>query len=45
MIHSCQPQPPDHKNQRSIIMTDDSVLDLDEEYPGLGEHIIEWQAA
>ena len=24
---------------------DDSVLDLDEEYPGLGEHIIEWQAA
>ena len=23
---------------------DDSVLDLDEEYPGLGEHIIEWQA-
>ena len=25
--------------------SDDSVLDLDEEYPGLGEHIIEWQAA
>ena len=24
---------------------DDSVLDLDEEYPGLGERIIEWQAA
>ena len=24
---------------------DDSVLKLDEEYPGLGEHIIEWQAA
>ena len=24
---------------------DDSVLDLDEEYPGLGECIIEWQAA
>ena len=24
--------------------SDDSVLDLDEEYPGLGEHIIEWQA-
>ena len=23
---------------------DDSVLDLDEEYPGLGECIIEWQA-
>ena len=23
---------------------DDSVLDLNEEYPGLGEHIIEWQA-
>ena len=25
--------------------SDDSVLDLDEEYPGLGECIIEWQAA
>ena len=25
--------------------SDDSVLDLNEEYPGLGEHIIEWQAA
>ena len=25
--------------------SDDSVLDLDEEYPGLGEGIIEWQAA
>ena len=25
--------------------SDDSVLDLDEEYRGLGEHIIEWQAA
>ena len=25
--------------------SDDSVLDLDEEYPGLGERIIEWQAA
>ena len=25
--------------------SDNSVLDLDEEYPGLGEHIIEWQAA
>ena len=24
--------------------SDDSVLDLDEEYPGLGERIIEWQA-
>ena len=24
--------------------SDDSVLDLDKEYPGLGEHIIEWQA-
>ena len=24
--------------------SDDSVLDLDEEYPGLGECIIEWQA-
>ena len=24
--------------------SDDSVLNLDEEYPGLGEHIIEWQA-
>ena len=24
---------------------DDSVLDLDEEYPGLGECIIDWQAA
>ena len=24
--------------------SDDSVLDLDEEYPGLGENIIEWQA-
>ena len=24
--------------------SDDSILDLDEEYPGLGEHIIEWQA-
>ena len=24
--------------------SDDSVLDLDEEYPGLGEYIIEWQA-
>ena len=24
---------------------DDSVLDLDKEYPGLGECIIEWQAA
>ena len=25
--------------------SDDSVLGLDEEYPGLGECIIEWQAA
>ena len=25
--------------------SDDSVLDLDEEYPGLGKRIIEWQAA
>ena len=25
--------------------SNDSVLDLDEEYPGLGECIIEWQAA
>ena len=25
--------------------SDDSVLNLDEEDPGLGEHIIEWQAA
>ena len=25
--------------------SDDFVLDLDEEYPGLGECIIEWQAA
>ena len=25
--------------------SDDSVLDLDEEYPRLGECIIEWQAA
>ena len=25
--------------------SDDSVLDLDEEYPGLGKCIIEWQAA
>ena len=25
--------------------SDDSVIDLDEEYPGLGECIIEWQAA
>ena len=25
--------------------SDDSVLNLDEEYPGLGEHIIEWQFA
>ena len=25
--------------------SDDCVLDLDEEYPGLGECIIEWQAA
>ena len=25
--------------------SDDSVLDLDEEYPGLGECIVEWQAA
>ena len=25
--------------------SDDSVLDLDEEYPELGERIIEWQAA
>ena len=25
--------------------SDDSVLNLDEEYPGLGECIIEWQAA
>ena len=25
--------------------SDDSVLDLDEEYPGLGECVIEWQAA
>ena len=25
--------------------SDDSILDLDEEYPGLGECIIEWQAA
>ena len=24
--------------------SDDFVLDLDEEYPGLGECIIEWQA-
>ena len=24
--------------------SNDSVLNLDEEYPGLGEHIIEWQA-
>ena len=24
--------------------SDDSVLNLDEEYPGLGERIIEWQA-
>ena len=24
--------------------SDDSVLDLDEEYPGVGECIIEWQA-
>ena len=24
--------------------SDDSVLDLDEEYPGLVEHIVEWQA-
>ena len=23
--------------------SEDSVLDLDEEYPSLGEHIIEWQ--
>ena len=23
--------------------SDDSVLNLDEEYPGLGKHIIEWQ--
>ena len=25
--------------------SDDSVLDLDKEYPGLGERIIEWHAA
>ena len=25
--------------------SDDSVLDLDEEYPGLGERIIEWHTA
>ena len=25
--------------------SDDSVLDLDEEYPGLAECIVEWQAA
>ena len=25
--------------------SDDSILDLNEEYPGLEEHIIEWQAA
>ena len=25
--------------------SDDSVLDLDEEYPGLAEHIVDWQAA
>ena len=25
--------------------SDDSVLDLDEEYPGLGKNIIEWKAA
>ena len=25
--------------------SDDSVLNLDEEYPGLVEHIVEWQAA
>ena len=25
--------------------SDDSVLNLDEEYPGLAERIVEWQAA
>ena len=35
-----RPQEPEELHYDS----DDSVLDLDEEYPGLGERIIEWQA-
>ena len=34
------PQEPEDLHYNS----DDSVLDLDEDYPGLGERIIEWQA-
>ena len=46
MIRSCQPQLHGPKIWKNSIMTpDDSILDLDEEYPGLGERIIEWQAA
>ena len=36
-----RPQEPEELHYDS----DDSVLDLDEEYPGLGEQIIKWQAA
>ena len=43
LIPATAPRPQDP--EEFYYDSDDSVLDLDEEYPGLGECIIEWQAA
>ena len=43
LVPATAPRPQDP--EEFYYNSDDSVLDLDEEYPGLGEHIIEWQAA
>ena len=37
-------QPPGHKNREYYYDSDNSVLDLDEEYPDLAEQVVEWQA-
>ena len=45
MIRSCRPQPLGPQEQEEYYYdSDDSVLDLDEEYLGLAECIVEWQA-
>ena len=43
LVPATAPRPQDP--EEFYYNSDDSVLDLDEEYPGLGECIIEWQAA
>ena len=39
------PPPPIHKRRSISTTPDDSVLDLDEEYPGLAEQVMQLQAA